>query len=158
MTKKRKYYFAVVGFYSSSWWLPRSLQQCSASINSSSTTMFSSTSCCYYYSDISLLDNWGGLLYIHFISIMSSGFGIHGGVSRCFEHYQDINRCIVSTTEINTPPISFNYADICNKLSESQSLLFHALACPFVCVCVYVCPSAVLSFVIALPCQIHHSS
>eukprot|EP00603_Paraphysomonas_imperforata_P003979 CAMPEP_0114431548 /NCGR_PEP_ID=MMETSP0103-20121206/10665_1 /TAXON_ID=37642 ORGANISM="Paraphysomonas imperforata, Strain PA2" /NCGR_SAMPLE_ID=MMETSP0103 /ASSEMBLY_ACC=CAM_ASM_000201 /LENGTH=74 /DNA_ID=CAMNT_0001601133 /DNA_START=85 /DNA_END=309 /DNA_ORIENTATION=- len=25
---------------------------------------------------------------------MSSGFGIHGGVSRCFEHFQDINRCI----------------------------------------------------------------
>ena len=28
---------------------------------------------------------------------MSSGFGIHGGVSRCFEHFQDINRCVVST-------------------------------------------------------------
>lgn len=28
--------------------------------------------------------------------LMSSGFSLNGGVSRCFNHFQDINRCYVS--------------------------------------------------------------
>ena len=40
-----------------------------------------------------LLAKWKSNVFV--VVIMSSGFGIHGGVSRCFEHFQDINRCIV---------------------------------------------------------------
>mmetsp|Transcript_7506 Transcript_7506/g.7944 ORF Transcript_7506/g.7944 Transcript_7506/m.7944 type:complete len:83 (+) Transcript_7506:84-332(+) len=56
---------------------------------------------------------------------MASGFGLRGGPGRCFEHYQDIARCMEKAEDIKIEcgPVYGDYIECLHGAKERERLM-----------------------------------